>query len=239
MPDEGMVSVGISGWILSGQPIYDSGTESASTETSHIRMPGQPKLGRGAEIGLPAGGHNALRLSYFDSRASGNFIAPINLNFWSVPFSQGDQTFTDYRIRDVKVSYEFVSWPYPIGSRKIRVKTLWQAQVVRMNNDFTAPLSTTATIPASGSKTVILPTLGMGVTDYLSRNLRVEANASGFMIPHHGAIGDVDVMAAYHVSRLELQAGAKLFYFKTSTHADFYMKGLMGGPFVGVKFYLF
>ena len=239
MPDEGAFSLGVWGWDLTGQPIFDSGKLAATTEGSHIRLPGQPKLGRGASISLPAGGHNAIRLTYFDTSATGSFIAPVNLNFWSVPFSQGDQTFTDYRIRSVKASYEFVSWPFPIGSRKVRVKSLWQVQVVRMNTDFTAPLSLTATLPGAGSKTVVLPTLGVGVSDYLSRNVRVDADASGFFIPHHGSIGDADLSIAYRVSRVELQAGAKLYYFKTSTHADFYVRGLMGGPFVGVKFYLF
>lgn len=238
MPDEGVISVGVWGWILSGQPIFDAGTLQASSETSHLRMPGTPSLGRGANVSIPAGGHNAIRLSYFDTKASGTFVAPINLNFWSIPFSPGDVTDTNYRIRSFKFSYEFVSWPYPIGSRKIRVKTLWQAQVARMSTGFAAPLSTTATTPAAGSKTVVLPTLGLGISYYLAKDLRFDADASGFMIPHHGAIGDVNTAMSYRFSRLELQLGAKLYYFKTSTHADFYMKGLMGGPFIGVKFYL-
>jgi hypothetical protein len=202
-------------------------------------MPGNPGLGRGAIISLPAGGHNAFRVSYFDTKATGNFVVPTPLNFWSVPFSPGDATNTYYRIENFKLSYEFVSWPFPIGSRRIRVKTLWQAQIVRMSTDFTSPLSATATIPGAGSKTVILPTLGMGISYYLKRSVRFDAEASGFEIPHHGALGDVNVSLSYRISRLELQGGARLYYFKTSTNSDFYDKGLMGGPFVGVKFYLF
>jgi hypothetical protein len=238
MPDEGAISIGVWGWDLTGQPIFDSGTLSASSETSHLRLPGKPGVGRGADLSLPAGGHNALRVSYFDSKASGTFTVPIPLNFWSVPFSPGDVTDTYYRFESVKVSYEFVSWPFPIGSRRIRVKTLLQGQVLRMDTNFTSPLSATATIPAAGSKTVILPTLGMGVSDYISRYLRLDANASGFEIPHHGAIGDVDVSINYRISKFEVQGGARLYYFKTSTNADFYDKGLMGGPYVGLKFYL-
>lgn len=238
MPDEGTISVGVSGWILTGQPIFDSGTLSASSETSHLRMPGKPGLGRGANLSLPAGGHNALKISYFDTKADGTFTVPIPLNFWSIPFSPGDVTSTYYRIESFKVSYEFVSWPFPIGSRRIRVKTLYQAQLVRMSTDFTSPLSVTATSPGAGSKTVILPTLGMGISDYISRYLRFDANASGFEIPHHGAIGDVNASISYRISKFEVQGGARLYYFKTSTNSDFYMKGLMGGPFVGVKFYL-
>jgi len=90
MPDEGTISVGVSGWILTGQPIFDSGTLSASSETSHLRMPGKPGLGRGANLSLPAGGHNALKISYFDTKADGTFTVPIPLNFWSIPFSPGD-----------------------------------------------------------------------------------------------------------------------------------------------------
>ena len=238
MPDEGTISIGVWGWVLTGQPIFDGGTLQGAAEDSHIRLPGHAKLGRGAELKIPAGGHNAIRVTYFDTKAAGTFIAPVNLDFWGIGFSPGDATDTNYRLRAAKASYEFVSWPFPIGSRKIRVKTLWQVQVAKMDTTFNAPLSTTATSPASGSKTVILPTFGMGVTDYLSRYLHVDANASGFVIPHHSAIGDVDMSISYRVSKFELQAGGKLYYFKTSTHSDFYMKGLIGGPFVGLKFYL-
>jgi hypothetical protein len=238
MPDEGSISIGVWGWVLTGQPLFDNGTLAATTETSYVRMPGTPGLGRGANVSLPAGGHNALRFSYFDTKASGAFTVPIPLNLWSIPFSPGDYTDTYYRLRSFKLSYEFVSWPYPIGNRRIRVKTLYQAQLVRMLTDFTAPLSATATTPGSGAKTVILPELGLGVTYYLSRNVHFDANASGFDIPHHGALGDVDASISFRYSRFELQGGAKLLYFKTSTHSDFYDKGTMGGPFVGVKFYL-
>jgi len=238
MPDEGAISIGLWGWGLTGQPVFDSGTLQASTEGSHVRMPGEARFGRGADVSLPAGGHNALRIIYFDTKAAGNFTAPVDLNFWSIPFSAGDYVYTNYRVRSAKISYEFVSWPFPIGSRKIRVKTLWQAQVTRIEANFNAPLSTTATIPAGGSKTVVLPTIGMGVSYYLSKNLRFDADASGFLIPHHGAIGDVDSSIGYRISKLEFQVGAKLYYFKTSTHSDFYMKELFGGPFVGVKFFL-
>ncbi len=111
-------------------------------------------------------------------------------------------------------------------------------QYAKISSNFTAPLSTTALSPAVGSKTVILPTLGVGITDYLSRYVHVDANFSGFMIPHHGALADADASMSFRYSKLELQVGAKVFYFKTSTHSDFYMKGLLAGPFVGLKFYL-
>lgn len=238
MPDEGRISIGIWGWLPTGNPIYDKGKLAASTEASHLRFAGKPKLGRGVILSLPAGGHNAIRISYFDTKASGNVNAPTDLNLWSTGFTAGDYLSTNYRLRGGKFSYEFLTWPYPIGSRRFRLKTLWQVQYAKIESTFNAPLSTTETSVATGSKTVILPTLGLGITEYFSRNVHFDANASGFTLPHRAALGDVDASLSFRFSKLELQAGGKMYYFKTSPKGDFYMKGMLTGAFVGLKFYL-
>jgi len=238
MPDEARLSLGVWGWISTGQPVYDAGYAAASTEDAHVRIPGKSGTGYGASASLPAGEHNSIRITYFETKSTGSFIAPNNLNLWSVPFTQGDAVSTYYHLRGGKLSYEFVSWPFPIGSRHFRFKTLYQVQYAKIDSNFTAPLSTTATIPAAGSKTIILPSLGVGVTDYLSRYIHVDANASGFMIPHHGALGDADASISFRFSKLELQLGGRLYYFKTSTSSDYYMKGTLAGPIVGLKYYL-
>jgi hypothetical protein len=37
---------------------------------------------------------------------------------------------------------------------------------------------------------------------------------------------------------VEVRAGMRLLYFKTSPQADFYMKGRLDGAFVGLRLYL-
>ena len=237
MPDEDRLSIGFAGWLPMGNPIYDKGPLTPATDFSHIVLEGKPKLGRELIIGLPAGGHNTFRITYWDTRAAGNVTTAGDLDLWGVGFSAGDYLATYYRMRAGKVSYEYVTWPYPIASRHFRLKTLWQVQFANINSSFNAPLSLTDTSVGAGSKTVILPSLGLGITEYLSRYVHLDVNGSGFAIPHHG-IADADGSINYRISRLEFQVGGRFFYFKTGTKGDFYMKGNLGGAFVGLKLFL-
>jgi hypothetical protein len=240
MPDEGKISIGIVGWVPIGHPTFNNGkgTSNSSGETSFLDFQGKDKLAPGVTVSLPGGGHNAVRVSYFETTSSGNFTAANDLNLWSTGFSGGDYIATNYKLKNVKFSYDFVSWPFPVGSRRFRFKTLWQVQYVNIKSTFNAPLSTTDTSVATGSKNIILPTLGVGITEYFSRNVRLDVNASGFGIPHHAVLADVEAAPAVRVGRLELRGGVKLFYFKTSPNADFYMSGRLLGAFAGVRFYL-
>ena len=90
---------------------------------------------------------------------------------------------------------------------------------------------------ASGTRTVILPSLGLGVAEYVTRHVRLEANASGFTIPHHSTIWDADASANVRYGHWELRFGAKGFHFKTSTQSEFYMRGTQSSAFAGVRWY--
>jgi hypothetical protein len=237
--DEDTISIEPDGWLPLGYPIFNAGkaTTSTSTTDGYVKFPARPGFSYGGTARVPAGVHNAIRVTYTDVRSAGTYIAPAVLDLWSGGFNQGDSILSDYRLRSVNVSFDYLTWPYPPGRRRFRLKTLWQVQYVDAESSFLAPLSTAATPAGSGSHWLILPALGLGVTEYLSNNVRVEANASGFDIPHHAAVGNADADIAYKFGFVELRAGAKLFYFKTSPQADFYMKGRLTGAFVGLRFY--
>ena len=238
MADEGKISIGPYGWFPTGQPTFDKGKGTTSTTASRIELQGKSKLARGLILSLPGGGHNAIRVSYFDTKASGNITAPSDLNLWSSGYSQGDYLATQYNLKSAKFSFEYLTWPYPVASRRFRLKTLWQVQFVKATSTFSAPLSADPTNVGTGSKTIILPTLGLGITEYFSPDFHVDINASGFGIPHHGAIADGEAALAYKFSRIELRGGFKAFYFKTTPKGDFYMRGRLVGGFVGIRLYL-
>src|SRR5262249_12228896 len=123
-------------------------------------------------------------------------------------------------------------------NRGFRLKPRWQFQYASIKSTSDPPLSANPPAPGTGSKSVYLPGLGLGITEYLSKNLRVEALASGFAIPSHSALANAEADIAYKFGRLELRVGGKVFYFKTSPQADFYMKGLLAGAFAGLRFYM-
>jgi len=250
MPDEGRWSIGISGWEPFGHPIMDAPPVilytiegqpyNANTIPSRIQFQGKPKVSPGLDIAAGAGKHHIIRLSVFRTQAAGDLVAPTNLVLWGGTYSQGTYLSMNYRVQNLKLSYEFLTWPYPIESRKFRLKTLWQFQYTSASSAFDAPLLPAANGPynASGKKSIYLPALGLGVAYYLSPNFRVEANGTGFAIPGHSNLLDADASASYRVGRVEARVGFKAFHFRTSLNSDYYMRGNLVGAFVGLRYFL-
>ncbi len=106
----------------------------------------------GVEIGIAAGLHNSLRISYFSSKQSGTTIAPNDLVVFSQNYYKGDELTTNAKLSDYKLSYEYLTWPYPVGGRHFRLKTLWQVQYVTMKTIFDAPIKS-ATPDSTGAFT--------------------------------------------------------------------------------------
>ena len=105
MADEGKISIGPYGWFPTGQPTFDKGKGTISTFASRIELQGKSKLARGLILSLPGGGHNAIRLSYFDTKAAGNITAPNDLNLWSSGYSKSDYLATQFAYRRLSRSY--------------------------------------------------------------------------------------------------------------------------------------
>jgi hypothetical protein len=244
--------VGFTGWFPTESPILDKGHGATFTTAARTQLQGKPKLAEGAEFGIALGLHNALRFTYFESRASGNFTGATDLQLWGQTYAAGTYLSTDYKIQTGKISFDYLTWPYPVESRKFRLKTLWQVQYTTVRSTFDAPLlplvdSTGAPLVdasgnpisyvGSGTRWFISPMLGLGVAEFGSRHFRVEANASGFAIPHHSAIWDADASANIRYGHVELRIGAKAFHFKTSPTAEYFLTNTMASGFVGVRWY--
>ncbi len=233
-------------------PSFNKGRNSGIVNNSLTKLYGTPKYSDSAEIGIALGLHNMLRLSYFQVAASGNFTTPTDFTAWSQTYTPGTLVSTDYKLQNFKISFDYLTWPYPVESRKFRLKTLWQIQYTSVKTTFNAPqlplVDSSGNIivdangnpisyVGSGSRWFILPTFGLSATEYLTHNLRLEASADGFAIPHHSSIWDAEASLNYRVSHFELRGGAKAFHFKTSTSGDFYTYGTFASAFVGVRWY--
>ena len=246
MPGEAGYFIGFSGWLPMGTNFVDKGHASTFTDPSKLQLAGSSKGAEGIEIGVAAGLHNSIRISYFQSKISGSTPSP---SMESVIFSQvyepGNVLSTNAKLTVAKLSYEYLTWPYPVERRHFRLKTLYQVQYLAVKSVFDDPnLSATPSTAGTftsyatlGAKSFFSPTLGLGVYEYSSRHFRFEANASGFAIPHHWSILDTDATVAYRKGSIELRAGFKAFYFRTTPKADYYYRGTMGGVLVGLRWY--
>jgi len=244
MPGEAGYYIGAADWVPIGKPWIDKGHGATFTGLTKLQFAGTPKETPNVEIGIAAGAHNALKISVFQSKASGNTTAPTDLVEFAQPYTKGDVLSTSYKIQGAKISFEYLTWPFPVGSRHFRLKTLWQMQFIAMKSAFDAPLLPTTdsagnpiTFQTTGTTSFFTPTLGLGIVEYATRNFRFEANASGFDIPHHTAIWDADASIAYRVGHIEIRGGARALHFKTSTKPEYFQYGSMGGAFVGLRWY--
>jgi hypothetical protein len=245
MPGEAGYYIGITGWLPVGQTWTDKGHAATFTAPSLLQLAGKSRGAFGAEIGIAAGLHNSVRVSYFFNKQSGTTTAPNDLVIITQAYVKGDQLSTNGKLSDYKVSYEYLTWPYPVEARHFRLKTLWQVQYITMKTAFDAPIKSATpdssgnftSFSALGSKGYITPALGLGVHEYATRNFRFEANVSGFMLPHRWQLLDSDATIAYRAGKIELRAGAKAFVFRTSPKSDYFFRGTLGGVFVGVRWY--
>lgn len=252
MPGETGIWIGLGLGRPNGSPIFDKGRASGITYNSLVTMQGEPKYGENAEFGVALGSHDALVLSGFTTRASGNFPAATALELWGKGYDQGVLISTDYRLKDVKLSFEYLMWPNPVGTHHFRLKTLWQVQYVNARTGFDAPLlpitSTSGgallnssgqviTYQASGNRWFMSPTLGLSGTEYLAKFIRLEVNGSGFALPRHWTIWDTEGSLNFRFGHFEVGGGVRAFHAKTSTNGSYYVRGTWLTPQVSLRWY--
>jgi hypothetical protein len=245
MPGESGWWIGITGWLPVGSTYLDKGKEVSFTAPSYLKYPGTSKGQPGGEIGIAAGLHNTVRLSYMFSKAAGTQIAANDFVAFSQTYYKGDEVSTSYKFSNYKISYEYLTWPYPVENRHFRLKTLWQVQYVTFKSNYDAPIKSSTpdvngnltSYAATGSKSYFTPTLGLGFHEYVSRNFRLEFDASGFAWPRSFHLVDLDGSMAYSVGKIELRAGARGFKFRSSAKSDYYNYGTLAGAYVGVRWH--
>lgn len=244
---------GLDVWFPTQHPVFDKGKAAAFSESSLVTLPGKPKYAEGAELGVAVGLHNTLRFEYFETRANGNIESTADtLHLWTQTYDPGTYLSSTYRLQHAKISFDYLTWPYPVESRKFRLKTLWQIQYTSIRTAFDAPKAPifdaqgNIIVDASGnpisyagigSRWFISPEFGLEAQYYRGRHFRWEASGSGFAFPGRNNVWEAETTANVRYGHMELRFGAKGFHYKTSSQAEFYSHGTIGAAFVGVRWY--
>src|SRR5581483_11102877 len=168
-------------------------------------------------------------------------------------YTKGTLVSTNYRVQDVKMSFDYLTWPYPVESRKYRLKTLWQVHYISARTAFDAPQlplvdsngnllvdanGNPISYATQGTKWWVTPAFGLGWTQYFTRNVRLDINGSGFLIPHKWTVYDTDASLNFRLGHWELQGGAKAFHYKSSPAGEFFVRNTMASVFFGLRWYL-
>ncbi len=230
-------------WFNRAQPLLRGGA--AATAEGTLGFGGQSKFAYGGQASIPAGPQNSLRLSYFRVQGNANQVLSQNSTIFSEAYNTGDYLNSSYRLQSFKLSWDYLGYTWYLGDAKIRLKTLYELQYDTISVASYAPFKTVSTDSsgntdyntANGSRNLIFPTFGLELEQAFHRRYRWEAKASGFGIPGRAAIADMEGSLVARVRQVELLAGEKFYYFKTSPKSAEYFTDTLSGAYVGIRYY--
>jgi hypothetical protein len=245
MPGEAGISIGLTGWQPIGDTYLDKGHDATFSGSSLLKLAGQSHGAFGAEVGVAAGLHNQIKVGYFFSKTSGSTTAPTDLVVFGQTFSKGEPMTTNAKLSDAKISFEYLTWPYPVERRHFRLKTLWQVQYVTMRAVYDDPVKSATpdsggnitSVSVLGSKSYFTPAFGLGLHEYATRSFHFEADISGFAWPHRFQLVDSEVTIGYRVGHIAVRGGVKYFHFRSSPQQDYFYRANLVGAFVGVRWH--
>lgn len=229
------LSIEAFGWLTSGTPTVKPGHAAVVTNGGDLHFPGKDRLAEGVIISVPTTRENSLEFTGFQAKGQGNTVLSSTQNYFGNDFAVGDTMASNWQVRAAKVSWNYLTYPYPSNGAKFRVKTLWEVQYANIKTSYDAPTDVNA-VTTQGNKSLILPTFGMGVEYHPGKHLRLEAKGSGFGLPHRSVIWDAEASAVLRMGRIEFMAGARVYHYKTSAKKDEFFNQTLGGPYVGLRF---
>jgi hypothetical protein len=230
-----MLSITLYDWVpFSAHTGLHAGSQAILPPPHELTLPGKPYRAYGVLVTMPMKGSSRLEFSYTTLNVNGSILAPTDLGLFGGTIAQGEPLSTTYSLRHLKLSYNFLTYPNPPQDAKFRVKTLWEVQFVQLYPSVTATV-TAPDQPLTATQRIILPTVGLGLEYVPSKHFRMELRGSGMTVPHHSRLGDAEGSAVVRVGRMEIFAGGKVLYFKTSPNSDTYTRGTLWGPYGGLR----
>lgn len=234
-PSENPFFIEVFGFLPHAKPDLLGGKQATDQTAESLRNLGKTRVGEGVMIAFPAGKGNLIEVSGFQDKGRGGPISPQAVTLFGTTFAKGDVISTAYTLRNIKVSFNYLSYPAPPGDSKWRFKTLYEVQYVSFHSSYNSA-SEASPLSVIGNKGLFLPTFGVGLNYLASKNFHIEMRASGFAIPHHAVLWDAEATAVIRAGHLNILVGGKGFHFKTSPAAEEYFRSTLYGPFAALRY---
>jgi hypothetical protein len=221
-------------WLTHSSPTVAQGHANTDFDPGALGFPGKSKFADGVFITVPTGHENSFEFRFFQQTGQGNSVLGTTEQFFTTQYAIGDVLATNYRLSSYKLSWNYLTYPYPSAGAKFRFKTLYEFQYAAIRGSFDAPADVNA-VPTEGIKSIIRPTLGAGIEYHLARRVRFEAKLSGMGFPHHGDLYDGEASLVGGGPHFEFLLGARIFHLKTSPTSDQYYTETLWGPYAGLR----
>jgi hypothetical protein len=220
-------------WLTRTRPTAHS---SSATNPGDLDYGGKSKYGLGGIITIPTRSENSIQISYFRVTGSGFTTANKDIDLFTAGFLQGDEIFTSYKIENYKLSWNYLTFPHPSNGAMFRLKTLWEIQYLKVDSTLFPPIvDNNVPSPLPGAKSILYPTLGLGVEFHGGKHVVFEAKGSGFALLHHANIWDTEASLILRLGRVEAFVGGKAYHFQTSPKAAESFHDTLFGPTAGLR----
>ncbi len=237
--------IGLGAWWANPEPLIDRGQGNQEFYPARLRMTGNPKYNPDIEIGIAITRHDTMRISYFTSSATSGGPLTQDTQVWTEIYPKGTWVNMNYKIRNARFTYEYLTWPYPVKKSAFRLKTLWAIQYTNVRTGFDAPYTAPTTDSSgnyityntTGINAFWSPVVGANSQYWLSKAIRLDATAEGFAFPHHWGSWELNGAVSVRAGRYELQMGVRDYHFRTSPRGDYWIRGTMFGPFVKLRLF--
>lgn len=252
MPGERGLTLGISGWPAANKTYFFKGRAAQTSGPGDLSFISHRNTNRGLEVAIGIGLHNRLRFTYDEMRGAGSLVAGTDLELWNHFYPKGAYIDSGYRLRNYRLSVDYLTWPYPVKTSRFRLKTTWGVEYMAAKATFDAPFlplfdaegnaltddaGNLVQYKGEGTQFSFLPVLGLGVQGYITPRFSIEGTASGFTIPHHVYQWDAEGAANIRLNAFEVRLGFKAFAYRSSPQVDFWLRGRTLGPFIGIRWH--
>ena len=239
-PREGiddMFSVSLFMWKPSGQPGFRPGPFVPDPTSSTLNLTKDPSRANGAMVTIPTGGFNRLEIGYWRAYDAGDLRAPNKMSIFGANIANNELLNTYYRLSNIRVAWNYLTYPVPPFNTKLRLKSFWEFQYTKFQPTLNFPEAKNSPAPLTPKQSVRYPGFGLGVEYIPSKHFRLEARGSGMAFKGRSGYYDIEASAVARIKKVEVFGGMKGYHFHTTPHnQNTYTQGTLWGPSFGLRY---
>jgi hypothetical protein len=234
-PAETPFSFGFFGFLAHAHPDLLPGKGATVPAAETFKDLGKTRYAAGIRLAIPTGKGNYLEFSGWQLKGTGGHTVPIATTIFGSTYAANDVISDRYKVRNIKISWNYLSYPAPPGNRKFRFKTLYEVQYTSFTSNFSSS-SEASLISSQGSHNIIYPMFGVAAGYVSSKNFYIETKASAFAFPHRSTVWDAEANAVIRSGHFEVALGGKAFHFRTTPQKEEYFRSTLYAPMVSLRY---
>jgi hypothetical protein len=237
-PDKRTLSVGVFYWLTVSDKGPDIRGGKLATGYSSLSELGKDKAGPAIDVSYPITRTGVLHFDGFLVKGTGNQKAALDTTVFGTAFTKADYLSTQYQIESGRLYLDDLLYPHKFPVSRFRLKSIWAVRYLRVKSTIDAPLSTVTTgTTAASNRQVVLPEFGIAAEYAIAPRLVFRVEGAGFGLPHKSLIWDGGATLSYRRGQISVEGGYKALGFKSSPNKDEYVRGILNGGFVGVRYH--